>query len=91
MPVVAANRVGSERSNARARGASTEVTFYGSSFVTDATGAKVAEAGRDEEQLLVAELDVEGNRRMRQGWGVFRDRRPDLYSWLLTLDGHAKT
>ena len=89
VPVIAANRVGIECGSARAGRGGTEVTFYGSSFVTDGTGAMVSQAGRTEEALRIAELDVEGNQRMRREWGLFRDRRPDLYSPLLTLDGRG--
>ncbi|MFZ9289966.1 MAG: N-carbamoylputrescine amidase [Ilumatobacteraceae bacterium] len=81
VPVVAANRTGREVGNP------TTVTFYGSSFITDVTGEKVAEAGRDDERVLVAEIDVEANRAMRAAWGLFRDRRPELYGALTTLDG----
>lgn len=81
VPVMAANRTGREV------GRPTEVTFYGSSFIADATGAKVAEAGRDDERVLVADVDVEGNRAMRAAWGLFRDRRPELYGALTSLDG----
>jgi len=81
VPVVAANRTGREVGNP------TTVTFYGSSFITDATGEKVAEAGRDDERVLVAEIDVEANQAMRAAWGLFRDRRPELYGALTTLDG----
>jgi N-carbamoylputrescine amidase len=81
VPVVAANRIGLERGNP------TEITFYGSSFITDATGAKVAEAGRDDEAVLVADVDVGANRELRLSWGVFRDRRPDLYGPLMHLGG----
>jgi len=81
VPVVAANRTGREVGNP------TTVTFYGSSFITDATGEKVAEAGRDDERVLVAEIDVEANRAMRAAWGLCRDRRPELYGALTTLDG----
>jgi len=85
VPVVAANRIGREVGNP------TTVTFYGSSFITDATGEKVAEAGRDDERVLVAEIDVEANRAMRAAWGLFRDRRPELYGALTTLDGATAT
>ena len=81
VPVVAANRTGREVGHA------TTVTFYGSSFITDSTGAKVAEAGRDDERVLIADVDVEANRAMRAAWGLFRDRRPELYGALTTLDG----
>jgi N-carbamoylputrescine amidase len=80
-PLVASNRIGHEV------GDTTEITFYGSSFIADHTGAKVAEAGRDDEAILVATFDLEAGRRDRHSWGIFRDRRPDLYGPLLTLDG----
>ena len=80
MPVIAANRTGREV------GVNNEITFYGSSFIADATGAKVAEADREEETVLTATFDLDAVRAMRLGWGVFRDRRPELYIPLLTLD-----
>jgi N-carbamoylputrescine amidase len=82
-PLVAANRIGREVG----RDAHREITFYGSSFIADATGAKVAEAGRDDERVIIASFDLAAIRSMRHAWGLFRDRRPDLYSSLLTLDG----
>jgi N-carbamoylputrescine amidase len=84
VPIVAANRTGREI------GRPTEVTFYGSSFITDATGAKVAEAGRDDERVLIADIDIEANRAMRAAWGLFRDRRPELYGAITSLDGTTK-
>jgi len=75
-PVIAANRVGVEV------GADAEIRFYGSSFVTDFTGAKIAEADRVSECAITAELDMAATRRNRRAWGVFRDRRPDLYGIL---------
>lgn len=83
MPVVAANRVGHEA------GRSCDITFYGSSFVADETGAKVAEAGRHGEEVLVATFDLDELRTRRAAWGLFRDRRPDLYGPLVTLDGRS--
>jgi N-carbamoylputrescine amidase len=80
-PLVASNRVGHEI------GKTTEITFYGSSFIADNTGQKVAEAGRDGEAVLTATFDLGELRRLRSSWGLFRDRRPDLYGPLLTLDG----
>jgi N-carbamoylputrescine amidase len=77
----AANRVGTENV------AGLEQTYYGSSFIADYTGEKIAEAGTDEETVLVAELDLEKARSFRAGFGFFRDRRPELYGLLLTLDG----
>ena len=82
-PLVAANRIGREVGRAGER----EITFYGSSFIADPTGAKVAEAGRDEEAVLTAVFDLDAVREMRHSWGLFRDRRPDLYGALLTHDG----
>ena len=81
MPVMAANRVGTETiGDARQ-------TYYGSSFITDNTGRLLAEMDRAEEGIISATLDLDAMRRARCSWGVFRDRRPDLYGTLLTSDG----
>jgi N-carbamoylputrescine amidase len=84
MPLVAANRIGFEQGSA-----DRSITFYGSSFIADATGDKVAEAGRTEETVITATFDLDANRQMRSAWGLFRDRRPDLYRPILTLDGSS--
>ena len=81
MPLVASNRIGVEK------GASLEMTFYGSSFIADHTGAKVAEANRTDETVLTATFDLEEIRHYREDWGVFRDRRPARYGAIMTLDG----
>ena len=81
MPLVAANRIGREV------GQTCEITFYGSSFIADNTGAKVAEADRTSEAVLVASFDRERLRTQRAAWGLFRDRRPELYGPIVTLDG----
>jgi len=81
VPVVASNRIGKESSGA------VELEFYGSSFITDHTGAIAKSADRTTECVLTATIDLEAVRRYRRDWGVFRDRRPDLYGALLTLDG----
>lgn len=81
VPVVAANRVGHEV------GLTTEISFYGTSFIADNTGAVVVQAGREEETHLVATFDREAMAAARSSWGLFRDRRPELYGPLLTLDG----
>ncbi|MCU1393412.1 MAG: N-carbamoylputrescine amidase [Ilumatobacteraceae bacterium] len=86
MPVVAANRIGREVGENGAR----EITFYGSSFIADATGAKVAEAGRAEEAVLTSTFDLTALQQMRHSWGLFRDRRPDLYTPLMSLDGSSR-
>lgn len=76
-PVIAANRVGVETSKG------TEVVFYGSSFITDYTGAKISEADRVSECVITGAIDMDAAAEWRRSWGVFRDRRPDLYSGLL--------
>ena len=81
MPLVASNRIGVER------GQKYEMTFYGSSFIADPTGAKLAEADRSSEAVLVATVDLDAAREQRHAWGVFRDRRPELYGPIMTLDG----
>ena len=81
LPVVAANRYGHEV------GQSCDITFYGSSFIADNTGEKVAEAGRDRDAVLVASFDRQEMQSLRASWGVFRDRRPDLYGSVTSLDG----
>ena len=88
-PVVAANRVGHEVGRGDDTLGRREITFYGSSFITDATGAKVAEAERAGEAVLTASFDRDELAQMRRAWGLFRDRRPDLYGPLLTLDGET--
>src|SRR5512138_539699 len=81
MPLVASNRIGTER------GERWEVTYYGSSFITDQVGALVAQAPRTGEAIVTATFDLDALRAYRTSWGVFRDRRPELYGPLLTLDG----
>lgn len=85
MPLVASNRYGVERSLQQPD--SLYIRFYGSSFIADHFGAKVAESGEDEESVLLAEFDLTATAQLRDNWFVFRDRRPDLYGPLLTLDG----
>ncbi len=84
LPVVASNRTGVEEDD----GITTR--FYGSSFITDHTGEKIAEAGRDEEKILIAEIDLDAAARYRRSWGLFRDRRPELYSPIGKLACGAK-
>jgi len=83
VPLVASNRIGTEK------GQSGDMTFYGSSFIADPTGAIVTELGRGEEGVTTAAFDFAEIRRLRASWGLFRDRRPDLYRPLLTLDGNS--
>ncbi|MCR9574615.1 N-carbamoylputrescine amidase [Vibrio alginolyticus] len=74
VPVIASNRVGTEVDDG------IETTFYGSSFITDHTGAKIAEAPREGETIIYAEIDLATTAKARHAWGLFRDRRPDLYT-----------
>jgi N-carbamoylputrescine amidase len=89
MPLLAANRYGLERSLQDPGGL--YIRFYGSSFITDALGAKVAEAPEEGDAVLTAAFDLEETKAVRDNWFVFRDRRPDLYGALTSLDGLAKT
>jgi N-carbamoylputrescine amidase len=81
VPVVASNRIGEETAD------DSKIIFYGSSFITNSTGEKVAEADRADEAVLVAEFDLDAAEEQRTEWGIFRDRRPDLYRAILTYDG----
>lgn len=85
VPVVASNRIGAEQAPG-----GTEVSFYGSSFIADHTGQVLAKAGRTEEEVLVATVDLEANAQARASWGLFRDRRPGLYGPVATLDGQTR-
>ncbi|MDB5526559.1 MAG: aguB [Rhizobium sp.] len=82
MPLAASNRIGRETGKR-----DTEISFYGSSFIADATGAKVAEADRTRETILTATFDLDAIEKQRRAWGLFRDRRPELYAPLMTLSG----
>ncbi len=81
VPLVASNRVGHEVSGDQ-RG-----DFYGSSFIADHLGAKVVEATRTDETYLTATFDLDEIQDYRRGWGIFRDRRPEMYGAVRTLDG----
>lgn len=83
MPLIASNRVGVERGQAG------EIRFYGSSFVADPTGRLVAELGRDGEGTAIASFDLDAVAQMRASWGLFRDRRPDLYGVLQSHGGET--
>ncbi len=78
MPVIASNRIGTETEG------DSSMTFYGSSFITDETGALAAEADRESEAVLTATFDLDAIARKRREWGVFRDRRPEMYETLLS-------
>jgi N-carbamoylputrescine amidase len=81
VPVIAANRIGLEEvkpceENA---GQSSSLTFYGSSFMTDETGEILEDASRDKEEILLHSYDLQEIGKNRLSWGLFRDRRPEMY------------
>ncbi len=84
-PVIVSNRIGTER--AVQDPDNLYIRFYGSSFITDPTGAKVAEADEEHEAVLSAKFDLAEIEEQRNNWFVFRDRRPELYGALTTYDG----
>lgn len=84
IPVVAANRIGKEEvvpceENGNQ---SSALMFYGSSFITDNTGALLTSMGREEEGVITASFDLDALREDRLNWGLFRDRRPSCYKIL---------
>jgi N-carbamoylputrescine amidase len=83
-PLIAANRYGLERSLQDPQGL--YIRFYGSSFIADPMGAKVAEAPEEGDAVLTHSFDLQAVAQLRDNWFVFRDRRPDLYGTLTTLD-----
>jgi N-carbamoylputrescine amidase len=85
MPLLAANRYGLERSLQDPEGL--YIRFYGSSFIADHFGAIVAQAAEDADAVLLAKFDLAELAELRDNWFVFRDRRPELYGPLLSLDG----
>ena len=84
MPVVASNRIGSESVKGQVNG------FYGKSFICNRSGKIISEASKDKEEIILAEIDTEENHLFRRNWGLFRDRRTDLYKEILTLEGKFK-
>jgi N-carbamoylputrescine amidase len=85
VPLIAANRYGLERSLQDPQ--RLYIRFYGSSFIADATGAKVTEAPEEGDAVLTATFDLTALAQLRNNWFVFRDRRPELYAPLMSLDG----
>lgn len=81
VPVIAANRIGEERVEPGCgnNGQNSSLTFYGSSFITGETGDILEEGGRTEESVLLHTFDLAAIEDMRFGWGLFRDRRPEMY------------
>ena len=83
MPLIASNRIGREV------GETCEINFYGTSFIAGPTGEILADAGRDTEAVITATVDLDAIASARNSWGMFRDRRPELYGPLMSLDGQA--
>ena len=83
VPVVASNRMGTEHIG------NSSITFYGTSFITDCKGKVVAQADRRTEGQIHWEFDLDALTLHRNAWGVFRDRRPDHYGAIMSLDGET--
>lgn len=82
IPVVVSNRIGTEKFT------NSEITFYGSSFIANPEGKIIIQANDNQEDVIVAEFDLDAIALKRASWGIFRDRRPDLYKAILSNDGH---
>ena len=82
MPVIASNRIGKESSD------NLSMEFYGSSFISNHLGELVIEADRESENIITHTFDLDLIAQYRRDWGVFRDRRTDLYDGILSLDGN---
>lgn len=81
IPVIASNRYGLESVTPCAENANQEssLLFYGSSFITDETGAILQQADRQGDAVLTQEFDLQETDKARLEWGLFRDRRPECY------------
>ena len=84
LPVIASNRIGTESFD------KSEITFYGSSFITDNRGQIISQTTRSDESVITSTFDLEQHRLERAAWGLFRDRRPSQCGPLLTSDGRYK-
>ena len=80
IPVLAVNRVGFEPSVAEP---ATGIQFWGSSFVAGPQGEFLAEASRDREEIVMADIDTARSERVRRIWPFLRDRRIDAYGDIL--------
>ena len=81
LPVIASNRIGTEQ------GKSGSIRFYGASFIADHMGQKLAECDQQSETVLVCDIDLQASNDYRLLWNLFRDRRPNIYGEILSLDG----
>ena len=94
-PLIASNRIGTETpppdpTGASAKVPNSKITFYGTSFIADETGAVVADADDRSEAVLLAQFDLDAVAAARAAWGMFRDRRPETYGPILTHDGRLR-
>ena len=80
IPVIASNRIGTEKED------NSEMTFFGSSFIANEDGDKVVEMDRISEGFITYEFDLNEINFKRQSWGIFRDRRPEMYEALKYMD-----
>lgn len=83
-PLICSNRVGTEV------GTLGEVTYFGQAFIADPKGQVVARADARSDTFVTQTFDLAAIREMRAHWGLFRDRRPDLYGPLLSMDGSTR-
>jgi len=81
VPIIASNRIGKEN----------QIRFYGSSFICDSQGQFLQQADEEQETILVQSFDLDELRLTRASWGLFRDRRPELYTPLVSLDNNILT
>ena len=84
-PVIASNRIGNEEQDGY------DISFYGASFIANQFGEKVAELNRTDEGIAVQSFDLDKLEHTRTAWGVFRDRRPNLYRSINSLDGELES
>lgn len=85
IPLVVSNRIGKECDLSEYQSKEVCINFYGSSFMTDHRGQIITESPRDAEIIQYAEWDLNAITEARHAWGLFRDRRPELYSDILSL------
>lgn len=78
VPVIASNRIGTEKEE------STEMTFYGGSFIADQHGEIMVSMDDETEGFITGQFDLDELAVERREWGIFRDRRPELYERLLS-------
>lgn len=87
MPVLASNRIGIETASNNIE----QMEFYGSSFIADHMGQKVKEANRVDQSILLHQFDLNEIEKQRNRWCLFRDRRPEHYGPIMTLDGSFRS